>query len=239
MTGFIVFVGGVVVHCSQIQYPIVPIVLAYSSYCSCLFFLTVSDLFLLKFKINWYAFIINQSKMADNVDVIQICSSTLMNFRRLGWGWEQYPHCLENNESKTSQGKSGWAVGKLTLTRVNGFQRWRHQNMLVKGDGSNPRWLPTVSLSKYPFVSGRRDYHFRIPRTKYGLGVDFRWNRAFFNFGEVGRVGVVIGRRDHHFRCPYTEFSLGTDFRWKPSFFFLVPLPWQIRVILPLDSTTC
>ena len=43
---------GVVVHCSQIQYPIVPIVLAYSSYCTCLLFLTVSDLFPLKLKNN-------------------------------------------------------------------------------------------------------------------------------------------------------------------------------------------
>ena len=26
----------------------------------------------------------------------------------------------------------------------------------------------------HPFVAGRRDYHFRISRTKYGLGTDFR-----------------------------------------------------------------
>ena len=50
--GGVVVVGGGVVHCSPVQYPIVPIVLSYSSYCSCIFFLTVSDLFPLKFKDN-------------------------------------------------------------------------------------------------------------------------------------------------------------------------------------------
>ena len=39
-------------HCSQVQHPIVPIVLAYSFYCSRLLFLTVSDLFPLKLKNN-------------------------------------------------------------------------------------------------------------------------------------------------------------------------------------------
>ena len=62
-------------------------------------------------------------------------------------------------------------------------------------------------------------------------------NRAFFNFGGVGLVGVVVGRRDRHFRFPHTEFSLGTNFRWKPSI-FLEPLPCQMGPILTPDYTT-
>ena len=67
-------------RCSQVQYPIVPIILAYSFYCSRLLFLTGSDIFPLKFKNDWDVVNINQSKMATNGDVIKIYSSRLMNF---------------------------------------------------------------------------------------------------------------------------------------------------------------
>ena len=59
-----------------------------------------------------------------------------------------------------------------------------------------------------PFA-GRRGYHFRIHRTEYGLGTDFRRKTSIFKFRWVWGVGLVVpgvvGRRVLCFRFLHAE----------------------------------
>ena len=69
-----------------------------------------------------------------------------------------------------------------------------------------------------------RGYHFRIRRTNYGLGVDFRWKPSIFSIFSGSCIRqpyflilsngcyvphpFVAGRRDYHFRIRRTEYGL-------------------------------